>query len=135
MARDKLIHYPTVTREPFRNQGRLTEIIASGRLFSDTGLPSLDPAVDRAMICGSARCWPTASGVAVGPEQKSRGLSRKESRMDAPPVFGSRFMVRGPLRNCTAARLLLTMTISESGRSINEDLLCPKDRGREYLPF
>jgi ferredoxin--NADP+ reductase len=54
MARDKLIHYPTVTREPFRNQGRLTEIIESGRLFSDTGLPSLDPAVDRAMICGSA---------------------------------------------------------------------------------
>ena len=54
MVRDKLIYYPTVTREPFRNQGRLTEIIESGRLFRDTGLPSLDPAVDRAMICGSA---------------------------------------------------------------------------------
>jgi ferredoxin--NADP+ reductase len=54
MLRDKLIYYPTVTREPFRNQGRLTEIIETGRLFSDIGLPLLDPAVDRAMICGSA---------------------------------------------------------------------------------
>jgi ferredoxin--NADP+ reductase len=54
MVRDKLIYYPTVTREPFRNQGRLTEVLESGRLFRDTGLPSLDPALDRAMICGSA---------------------------------------------------------------------------------
>jgi len=53
LVRDKLIYYPTVTREPFRNQGRLTDVIASGQLFSDIGLPPLDPAVDRAMICGS----------------------------------------------------------------------------------
>lgn len=54
MARDKLIYYPTVTRENFRNQGRLTDVIESGKLFTDIGLPALDPAVDRAMICGSA---------------------------------------------------------------------------------
>jgi ferredoxin--NADP+ reductase len=54
LVRDKLIYYPTVTREPFRNQGRLTDVIDSGRLFTDIGLPPLDPAVDRAMICGSA---------------------------------------------------------------------------------
>lgn len=53
LVRDKLIYYPTVTREPFRNQGRLTELIASGKLFSDIGLPPLDPESDRAMICGS----------------------------------------------------------------------------------
>jgi ferredoxin--NADP+ reductase len=53
-VRDKLVYYPTVTREPFRHQGRLTEIIESGRLFDDIGLPPLDPALDRAMICGSA---------------------------------------------------------------------------------
>jgi ferredoxin--NADP+ reductase len=52
-VRTKLIYYPTVTREPFRNQGRLTDLIASGKLFADIGLPPLDPAVDRAMICGS----------------------------------------------------------------------------------
>jgi ferredoxin--NADP+ reductase len=53
MARDKLIYYPTVTREPFRNQGRITALVESGKLFEDIGLPPLDPAVDRAMICGS----------------------------------------------------------------------------------
>lgn len=52
-VRDKLIYYPTVTREAFENQGRLTELMESGKLFRDIGLPELDPAVDRAMICGS----------------------------------------------------------------------------------
>ena len=51
--RSKLIYYPTVTREPFRHQGRITRLIESGQLFTDTGLPPLDPAQDRAMICGS----------------------------------------------------------------------------------
>ncbi|MBV1871623.1 MAG: ferredoxin--NADP reductase [Gammaproteobacteria bacterium] len=51
--RKKLIYYPTVTREAFRNQGRLTNLMTSGKLFSDIGLPSFDPAVDRFMICGS----------------------------------------------------------------------------------
>ncbi len=53
IVREKLIYYPTVTREPFRNQGRITEIINSGKLFEDIGLPVLDPEHDRAMICGS----------------------------------------------------------------------------------
>ena len=52
-VREKLLYYPTVTREPFRNQGRLTDLINSGKLFEDIGLPPLDPAVDRGMICGS----------------------------------------------------------------------------------
>lgn len=52
-VRNKLIYYPTVTREPYRNQGRLTDLIESGKLFTDIGLPTLDPAIDRAMICGS----------------------------------------------------------------------------------
>jgi ferredoxin--NADP+ reductase len=50
---EKLIYYPTVTREPFRNRGRLTDLIESGQLFADTGLLPLDPSQDRAMICGS----------------------------------------------------------------------------------
>jgi ferredoxin--NADP+ reductase len=54
-VRDKLIYYPTVTREPFRNQGRFTDLIESGKLFEDIGLPPLDPGIDRAMICGSPR--------------------------------------------------------------------------------
>ncbi|WP_269499293.1 ferredoxin--NADP reductase [Castellaniella sp. S9] len=53
VVRDKLIYYPTVTREPFEHQGRITALVDSGRLFDDIGLPPLDPALDRAMICGS----------------------------------------------------------------------------------
>jgi len=52
-VREKLIYYPTVTREAFRNQGRLTELVDSGKLFEDIGLPPLNPEHDRAMICGS----------------------------------------------------------------------------------
>ena len=53
MVSQQLLYYPTVTREPFHHQGRLTDAIESGKLFSDVGLPTLDPARDRVMICGS----------------------------------------------------------------------------------
>lgn len=53
MVREKLLYYPTVTREPFHQQGRLDELLASGKLGADIGLPPLDAAGDRAMICGS----------------------------------------------------------------------------------
>ena len=52
-VRDKLIYYPTVTREAFRNTGRLTQLIESGKLFDDIGLPRLNPQTDRAMLCCS----------------------------------------------------------------------------------
>jgi ferredoxin--NADP+ reductase len=52
-VREKLRYYPTVTREPFRHEGRLTDLVMSGKLFTDLGEPPLDPATDRAMICGS----------------------------------------------------------------------------------
>lgn len=49
----KFIYYPTVTREPFRNQGRLTDLLSSNKLTDDIGEPPLNPATDRVMICGS----------------------------------------------------------------------------------
>ena len=49
----KLLYYPTVTREDFRNTGRLTTLLENGKLAADLGLPALDPAEDRVMICGS----------------------------------------------------------------------------------
>ena len=52
-VQQKLIYVPTVTREPFRNQGRITDLIASGDLARKIGLPELSPTHDRAMICGS----------------------------------------------------------------------------------
>ncbi len=51
--REKLVYYPTVTRESFRNEGRQTDLITSGKLFADINDAPLDPATDRAMICGS----------------------------------------------------------------------------------
>ena len=54
----QLLYYPAVTREDFEfdgrsHRGRLTELLDSGRMAADLGLPPLDPAHDRAMICGS----------------------------------------------------------------------------------
>ncbi|MCA3564750.1 MAG: ferredoxin--NADP reductase [Methylocystis sp.] len=52
-AARQLLYYPTVTREPFRNSGRITNLVSSGKLFSDLGLSVWDSAQDRAMLCGS----------------------------------------------------------------------------------
>ena len=52
-VREQLIYYPIATREPFVNNGRLTEVIQSGKLFQDIGLPVMNPNDDRAMLCGS----------------------------------------------------------------------------------
>jgi len=52
-ARRQLIYYPTVTREPFRNHGRISLNLTSGKLTDDLGLPAIDPVTDRFMLCGS----------------------------------------------------------------------------------
>lgn len=49
----QLVFYPTATREPFERMGRITDLIRNGALFTDLGVPPLDPANDRVMICGS----------------------------------------------------------------------------------
>jgi ferredoxin--NADP+ reductase len=53
LMKDKFIYYPTVTREPFRNRGRITDLITSEQLFNDIGLPPLSLEHDRIMMCGS----------------------------------------------------------------------------------
>lgn len=53
LVREKLIYYPTVTREPFRNQGRITDLLESGKLCAQIDLPQINPETDRAMLCGS----------------------------------------------------------------------------------
>jgi ferredoxin--NADP+ reductase len=53
LAREKLIYFPTVTREAFRNQGRITDAIVDGAMSQAIGLAPLDPATDRVMLCGS----------------------------------------------------------------------------------
>jgi ferredoxin--NADP+ reductase len=53
MAGGKLTLYTSTTREPHARMGRITTLIGNARLFEDIGVPRLDPASDRAMICGS----------------------------------------------------------------------------------
>ncbi|MES2967363.1 MAG: ferredoxin--NADP reductase [Pseudomonadota bacterium] len=53
MVAGKLLYYPTTTREPSAHMGRVTDNLASGKVFADLGLPRMDPATDRAMVCGS----------------------------------------------------------------------------------
>ncbi|WP_026280448.1 MULTISPECIES: ferredoxin--NADP reductase [unclassified Thioalkalivibrio] len=53
LAQEQLLYYPTVTREDFVHQGRITDLIENGKMAEDLGLPQLDPEQDRAMICGS----------------------------------------------------------------------------------
>jgi len=54
-ARAQLSYYPTVTREPFKHPGRITDRVLSGECFADLGLDGrrFDPAEDRIMLCGS----------------------------------------------------------------------------------
>ena len=53
MISQQLKYYPTVTREPFKHQGRVTTVIENGQMAANLGLPNLNPAEDRVMICGS----------------------------------------------------------------------------------
>ena len=53
MVREKMRYYPTVTREPYVHQGRITELLERGQLEADLGLPKLNAAEVRVMICGS----------------------------------------------------------------------------------
>ena len=53
MIGQQLRYYPTVTRETYRNMGRVTALIESGKLFTDLALSPMNPAEDRVMLCGS----------------------------------------------------------------------------------
>ncbi|MGL6211716.1 MAG: ferredoxin--NADP reductase [Paracoccaceae bacterium] len=53
MAAGKLMYYPTTTREASPQMGRITDNLVSGRVFGDLNMAPMDPATDRAMVCGS----------------------------------------------------------------------------------
>jgi ferredoxin--NADP+ reductase len=65
LAREQLLYYPTVTREPFKTEGRITDRINSGAIFKDLGLPQdkFDPAEDRIMICGAMAMIKEVAGI------------------------------------------------------------------------
>jgi len=53
MITEQLIYYPCVTREPYKNQGRITDLLQTGKLSLDLGIAELDPEFERVMLCGS----------------------------------------------------------------------------------
>ncbi|MFT7057963.1 MAG: ferredoxin--NADP+ reductase [Pseudorhodobacter sp.] len=53
LVEGKLLYYPTTTREQSPFMGRITDNLASGKVFADLDLPAMDAANDRAMVCGS----------------------------------------------------------------------------------
>ena len=50
---DKIRYYPTTTREQSAKMGRITDLMRAGDVFTDLGIPQLNPETDRAMICGN----------------------------------------------------------------------------------
>lgn len=54
LAREKLVHYTSVTREDYPVKGRITELVKSGKIFDDLGVKRFNAEEDRIMICGSA---------------------------------------------------------------------------------
>ncbi len=53
MVEGKLLYYPTTTREESAYMGRITDNLQNGKVFADLGIAPMDPATDRAMVCGS----------------------------------------------------------------------------------
>ena len=79
LVRDQLLYYPTVTREPFLNRGRITTLLKNGALCRDLELPPLNADTDRAMLCGSPvmlrdmRALLDERSFEVSPQQGVRG--------------------------------------------------------------
>ncbi len=51
----KILHYASTTRQEYNHQGRITDLLQSGKLFDDLQIQPLSADSDRAMICGSVQ--------------------------------------------------------------------------------
>jgi ferredoxin--NADP+ reductase len=79
-ARRQLVYHPMVTREPFRNPGRISVALASGELAAGLGLPPLNRETDRFMMCGSPAMLADLRAIL-----ESRGL--EEGSSETPGQF------------------------------------------------
>ncbi len=79
MVKEKLIYYPVVSREEYPHRGHITDLMLSGKMFEDIGLPAMSPEHDRAMLCGSPAMLKDVSevlngfGMKVSPKMGQRG--------------------------------------------------------------
>ncbi|MAI45637.1 MAG: ferredoxin--NADP reductase [Hyphomicrobiaceae bacterium TMED74] len=89
MIREKLIYYPTVTREPFEHRGRVTDLITGGRLFDDIDLPPLNADNDRVMLCGNPDLLAD-----MKPILEERGFSEGSNNHPAEYIIEKAFVER-----------------------------------------
>ena len=89
-ARGKLTHYPTTTREESPRMGRITDLLRSGRVFEDLGVPPIDPETDRAMVCGSMGLNTDLKAILEG-----RGLAEGANSAPAQYVVEKAFVGEG----------------------------------------
>jgi ferredoxin/flavodoxin---NADP+ reductase len=75
VVREKLLYYPTVTREPFEHQGRVTDLLSSGKLAADLGLPAVNLQEDRFMLCGSPAMLKDTVAIFKGWDMKEGNMS------------------------------------------------------------
>lgn len=79
LVKEKLIYYPVVSREEYPHRGHITDLMKSGKMFADIGLPMMNPEHDRAMLCGSPAMLKDTSavldefGLKVSPKMGQRG--------------------------------------------------------------
>lgn len=78
-AKEKLLYYPAVSREPFENNGRITDLLRTGKVREALGIDPIDPTKDKAMICGSMEMLKDVSalldsvGFKISPNQGTEG--------------------------------------------------------------
>ena len=75
LVADRLVYYPTVTREPFENQGRIPDLLRSAQFYARLGLPPLDIDHDRFMLCGSPAMLKDTVDVLAGYGLKEGNMS------------------------------------------------------------
>lgn len=79
MVSAQLVYWPTVTREPFAHQGRITELLAADTVTQALGIEPFSPSRDRVMLCGSqafladTRALLDARGFVASPSQGTPG--------------------------------------------------------------
>ncbi len=86
-ASEKLVHYTSITQEPYHRKGRITNLIESGQMFEELGLPAFDPAQDRIMICGSMAMLQDTKALA-----EKAGLKEGSNSMPAEFVIEKAFV-------------------------------------------
>jgi ferredoxin--NADP+ reductase len=74
VAAEKLRYYATVTREPYHHQGRIPDLINSGKLTGDLSIAPFGSEEERVMMCGNPQMLADLKALLVG-----RGLTEGNS--------------------------------------------------------